>query len=311
MQPAASDLPLQLRPRRATELIDVAFQLWRRTFRSLLTVGGIVGVVFAGVSAISTYNSIKSAEFNGYRTSVGTALGPLSVVMMFVYSLALIPVLHNAFVGGDSPVGSSLKRGLRQGPRAVLYTLASIVGFFGLALVGLFVFGLAAAALTLVAKIGGVVGIVIIVVVGIALYIFALVVLLGIGARFQVGVVALVIEHEGVFDAIRRGFRLTQGRWIAFGGTQAIVLVLSYLVIGIPTGIAFGVANNTDSRPIYFAIATFFGSLMYIFWWAPMYTGLGVSMYVDGRVRLEAIDLDTLTDKLSDGLSDGWSPAGS
>ncbi len=305
MQPAASDLPLQLRPRRATELIDVAFQLWRRTFRSLITVGAIVGVVFAGVSAFTTYNNVKSAQFDEYRSSVGLALGPLSLVMMFVYSLALIPVLHNAFVGGDSTVGNSLKRGLRQGPRAVLYTLASIVAFFGLALVGLFIFGIAAAALTLFARIGGVVGIVLIVVVGIALYLFALVVLLGLGARFQVGVVAMVIEYEGVFDAIRRGFRLTKGRWIAFGGTQAVVLLLSYLVIGIPTGIAFSAANNTSSRPTYFAVATFFGSLLYVFWWAPMYTGLGVSMYLDGRVRLEAIDLDTLTDK----LSDGWSPA--
>ena len=306
MQPAASYQPLQLRPRRAMELIDVSFQLWRRTFRSTFALAAVVSVVFAGVSAFTTYNNIKSSEFNSNRSSLSVSLGPIPIIMMFVYSLVLIPVLHNAFVNGDQPLGNSVKRGLRHGPRAIFYTLASIIAFSGLAMVGAIAFGLVGALFILIGKIGGIVGIVIIVVFGIALYLLALVALLGLGTRFQVGVVAMVIESEGVVDAIRRGFRLTKGRWVAFGGAQSIVLVLSYLVIGIPTAIAFNAANNSSSRPVYFAIASFFASLIYVLWWAPMYTGLGVAMYIDGRVRLEAIDLDTLTDK----LSDGWSPTG-
>ena len=307
MQTAGSDQPMELRPRRATELIDVAFQLWRRTFRSLLKVSSVVAVVFASVSAISAFKNVESSELSGGTSGLGIALGPLSIVAVFVYSLALIPVLHNSFVDGGSSTTDALKKGLRNGPKAVAYTLTSLIAFVALALVGSVALLFAVGALTVVSKIGGILGILLLIIIGIVGYVFGLVAILGIGTRFQVGVVAMVIEGVGVFDAIRRGFRLTKGRWLAFGGTQAIIFFLSYLVILIPVGIAFAATKSAGSRQVNFAFASFLGSLLFIFWWVPVYTGLGVAMYVDSRIRREAIDLDGLTGK----LSDGWSPTGS
>ena len=136
-------------------------------------------------------------------------------------------------------------------------------------------------------------------------YLFAVVFMLGIGSRFQVGIVAMVVEMTGATAAMRRGFRLTKTRWMAFGAVQGAMLLVSYLVMFIPTALVFSRASDAGSRPTYGAIAAFVASLIFIVWWIPVYTGLGVAMYVDGRVRLEAIDLEHLSDE----LSTGWSPA--
>ena len=303
MNSAATHPPIQLRPRRATELIDVSFQLWRRTFRSLRRFTLAVAALFGTLAAATAYTSAESTRVERGSNAFGVVLGPFSVIMMFLFSLALIPVLHNALIGGTQPVGESARYGIRQTPRAVLYTLLSIIVFCALSLVGLLVFGAAFAAIFVVARVGGVIAIVVVVVLGITLYIAVLVTMLGLGSRFQVGVVALVVEKVGPMHALRRGFRLTKKRWIAFGATQAVVLVLSYLLIGIPTAIALGVASDSTSQPTFAAIAAFLVSLIYVLWWIPMYTGLGVSMYVDTRVRVEAIDLDSLSGQLSNTFS--------
>lgn len=296
--------PIQLRPRRATELIDVSFQLWRRTFRSLRNFTMTVAAPFSALAAATAYKSTEATRSQRGSNAFGVALGPLSILTVFLLSLALIPVLHNALVGGSQTVGESVRYGLRQTPKAVIYTLLSIIAFFALSLVGLGVFGAAFAAIFVVARAGGVIVVVVVIILGMVLYIVLLVTMLGLGSRFQVGAVALVVEKVRPMEALRRGFRLTKKRWLAFGATQAVVLVLSYLLIGIPTAIALSVASDSASQPTFAAIAAFLVSLIYILWWIPMYTGLGVSMYVDARVRVEAIDLDSLSGQ----LSNSWSP---
>ncbi|MFF3401055.1 hypothetical protein ACFYW6_21335 [Streptomyces sp. NPDC002659] len=144
---------------------------------------------------------------------------------------------------------------------------------------------------------------------GIALAVFA-----GLGAcgvvlwlmiRFALASPALMLERQGVIASLRRSAKLVQGAWWRTFGIVVLTLLLTLLVsmiIAVPfTVIAFAVdgsgfgdlfAGNSPDFGWPFLIITGIGSVIASSITYPISAGVTVLLYVDQRIRREALDLE-------------------
>ncbi|WP_406268661.1 hypothetical protein OHT93_14690 [Streptomyces sp. NBC_00191] len=142
----------------------------------------------------------------------------------------------------------------------------------------------------------------------------ALAVLGGLGAcgvvlwlmiRFALASPALMLERQGVIASLRRSAKLVQGAWWRTFGIVVLTLLLTLLVsmiIAVPfTVIAFAVdgsgfsdlfAGNSPDFGWPFLIITGIGSVIASSITYPISAGVTVLLYVDQRIRREALDLE-------------------
>ncbi|MCX4581772.1 hypothetical protein [Streptomyces sp. NBC_01481] len=142
----------------------------------------------------------------------------------------------------------------------------------------------------------------------------ALAVLAGLGAcgvvlwlmiRFALASPALMLERQGVIASLRRSAKLVQGAWWRTFGIVVLTLLLTLLVsmiIAVPfTVIAFAVdgsgfsdlfAGNSPDFGWPFLIITGIGSVIASSITYPISAGVTVLLYVDQRIRREALDLE-------------------
>jgi hypothetical protein len=289
-----------LRPRRAGELMDVSFRLTKQTIRTMWPLLLAVLVPLSLVSATQLTSISDSLGENDFGTRTNTSNAQTGVSFLFligigVLLLAMVPAMYSIHMGKDMSLGESVRAGLRRAPIAILYAIMAFVAFIVLMIPFFIVVFIAFFVLIKIGSAAGVVGVIIVVVVA---YLAMIVALLGIAARFQLGFVALVLEDIGPMEALRRGWRLSAGRWLQLGAIQSAMLVLSYIVILIAVVIATLLKRSVEGK-IGVTIVAFLGYLLFTMWWNTMYTALGVSMYVDSRVRTEALDLGQLSSQLS------------
>ncbi|WP_405890570.1 hypothetical protein OG427_23425 [Streptomyces sp. NBC_00133] len=133
----------------------------------------------------------------------------------------------------------------------------------------------------------------------------ACVVILWLMIRFVLASPALMLERQGVIASLRRSAKLVQGAWWRTFGIVALTLLLTLLVamiIAVPFSlIAFAVdgsafsdlfsGNNPDfGWP--FLIITGIGSVIASSITYPISAGVTVLLYIDQRIRREALDLE-------------------
>jgi hypothetical protein len=293
----------ELRPRRAGELMDVAFRLTRFAIRTMwpLLLGVLVPISLVSATQVAALrDSLEPERINDVNrvndsSSAQSGLSVLFLIGILVLLLAMIPAMYSAHMGTPIGLGQSLKRGLRRGPVALLYAIVAFIAFSLLMIPFVIALGIAAVILVRIGSVAGGVGAAISVIIITVGFIVAL---LGIASRFQLGFVALVVEGVGPIEALKRGWTLSRGRWMHFGAVQGAMLIIAYIAVGVVGGIGFLAVRNLEGS---FAIAAgyFVIYLLFTMWWNTMYTGLGVSMYVDSRVRNEALDLGQLSAQFS------------
>ncbi|MEV6398350.1 hypothetical protein AB0M39_26840 [Streptomyces sp. NPDC051907] len=123
--------------------------------------------------------------------------------------------------------------------------------------------------------------------------------------RFALASPALMLERQGIVQSLRRSAKLVQGAWWRTFGIIALTVLLTVLVtmiIAIPfTVIAFAVDGSSFSdllsgtAPDFgwpFLIITGIGSVIAASITYPISAGVTVLLYVDQRIRREALDLD-------------------
>lgn len=289
----------ELRPRRAGELMDVAFRLTKHTIRTMWPVMAAVLVPVSALSAlqIASFASSSSDDFSRFESTSNSQSG-LSFVATIVVALlltVLVPAMYSLHMGWPITPGVALRRGLQRTPIAIVYAILTVLAFIALMIPGTIVFGLAIFALIAVARIGGTVGVIVVAVVS---YVALFVGILGLVGRFQVGFIALLVEDIGPFGAMKRGFRLTKRRWLQMGALQVLMFILTLIAAAIAGGIGAAISSAVEGD-IGTGIVAFAGYLLYLGIWIPMYTALGVAVYVDSRVQVEAIDLGQLSSQLS------------
>jgi hypothetical protein len=285
----------ELRPRRAGELIDVAFRLTKKTIAAMWPMLLLVFVPFSFLNAAQT---ASLSSWNRNQIAKSGSGGGLSFLLSIGVGLILVttvPGMYATHMGRPISTGDSVRRGIRRVPLVLVYAVVAFFVYIVLMIPTVIVLGLLA---FITVQIGGIAGTAGIAVLGIGSYAAFFVVLLGLISRLHLGFVALVLEDIGPFAALGRGWRLSTGRWLQFGAIQAGLFVLSSIVLGAAL-IVGGYLKRAIEGSIGAGIVAFIGFLLFSLWWTPLYTAVGVSMYVDARVRTEALDLQQLTSKFS------------
>ncbi|AXG78160.1 DUF7544 domain-containing protein [Streptomyces paludis] len=123
--------------------------------------------------------------------------------------------------------------------------------------------------------------------------------------RFSLASPALMLERQGVVASLRRSAKLVNGTWWRIFGIQALTFVLIMfisLVVAIPfsvialladsSGLDGLLAGDTPSFGWPFLIITGIGAVITNTITYPIAAGVTVLLYVDQRIRREALDLE-------------------
>lgn len=289
------------RARSSAEILDAAFEIYRRHFAVFLA----VGVVAALPMAVVEYSALAMSH-GGARAAVPTdpisgamgGLTPSTIIamqgaMLLVYLVMLfvtpfteattITAAARAYRGEAVDLSDAIRAAFAR-PLAVLLTYWARGIIIGVVmLVAALVVGIAVAILAALLKLAA-----LIVVFPLMLAVAALLAL--VWARYSVAMPALLVEHTRVGDALRRSERLTQGSlWRAVLlviGTVVCAVIFSLVLGGIAGALASGIV----------------GALLYLFAaaLAGQFAGVVLTVfYFDLRIRKEGYDIELLAGSLT------------
>lgn len=309
-QPSDASRPglIPLRPLTVGELLDGGFALIRRYpipalgLTALLMLGvQVIHVVVAYLSLHGVTNDVAAAvrhdstliSDSDYVTRSAVSTGVVGLVS-FIASLLVTGIITT--IVGRGVLGRPLTAGDTW--RRTRPVLARLLGVS--LLVPLLVLLVVAACLlpgiVVLVTVGGAGGAFLLAVGGIAA--FGLALYLVIGWEFAAPVV--VLEKAPVLTALSRSRTLVRGSWWRVFGIVLLTMVIAGvvgLIIQLPfvlaSGIGNGLLSNQSSQPLTFvplllsSIGAFLGATVV----RPFTTGVVALLYVDRRMRAEALDL--------------------
>ncbi|WP_327236374.1 hypothetical protein OG349_22850 [Streptomyces sp. NBC_01317] len=133
----------------------------------------------------------------------------------------------------------------------------------------------------------------------------ALVVISWLMVRYALASPALMLERQGIAASLRRSAKLVKGSWWRIFGIQSLTLLLTFLVamiVSIPFAIIALAADGSGidglvsgSTPEYgwtYLVITGVGAVISSSITYPISAGVTVLLYVDQRIRREALDLE-------------------
>lgn len=133
----------------------------------------------------------------------------------------------------------------------------------------------------------------------------ACVVILWLQVSFALAAPALMLERQSVVAALRRSAKLVRGAWWRTFGILALTWLLVFLLtflISIPFGVIAVIADGTDVSEFFnssapslgwpFLIVSGIGEVIVSTLVYPFVAGVMALLYVDQRIRREALDLD-------------------
>ncbi|MER7953006.1 proline-rich domain-containing protein [Streptomyces sp. NPDC096079] len=306
--PAAKPGVIPLRPLGMGEILDGAVKTLRTYWRTVLAITVTVAVISQIADILAQRYLVPTApEVNADATpaeqleqSLDSAqasligLGPALLVTMMaslVSAALLTVVISRAVLGRPVSLGSAW-----QEARPRLLQLLGLTLLLAAMAVALVTVGLLPGIL-----IGGAAGV-------------ALTFLLGLGAiaavvwlmiSFSLSSPALMLERGGVVQSLKRSAKLVRGSWWRIFGitllTQlliflfAMIIAIPFTIIGIAvdgegfSGLLSGTAT-TFGWP--FLIVTGIGGVITSAVTYPISAGVTVLLYVDQRIRREALDLE-------------------
>ncbi|MEU3690012.1 hypothetical protein [Streptomyces narbonensis] len=306
--PAAKPGVIPLRPLGMGEILDGSVKTLRTYWRTVLSFSVTVAVISQIASILAErYLVPKTPAISPDATpaeqleqSVQSAqdsmigLGPALLVTLMasvVCAALLTVVISRAVLGRPVSLGEAWREARPRLLQLIGLTLLMAAMSAGIMLAGLLP-GL---------LIGGAPGV-------------ALILLLGLGAtaaaiwlviRFSLASPALMLERQGVMTSLKRSAKLVQGSWWRIFGitilTQLLIFVFA-MIIAIPFAIiAIAVDGDgfsgllTGSAPSFgwpFLIITGIGGVLTSAVTYPISAGVTVLLYVDQRIRREALDLE-------------------
>lgn len=278
--------PVALRPLGFGEVLDTAFNLFKRNFKAVLVISAAIMVpltLLGGAAAAGLAPSDFSA-LDDPAADVEDVLGVLGGLFGAVGIGSLLQVVGSILVqAATTRVYSESYRGASlsavEGLRLALPRLLAMVG------------------LTIVTSLGTFIGLLFCFGPGIWLY-----------AAWGVAPAALIAENKGVFSAMSRSFQLVKGNWWRVFG----LLVLSTILVGVITsvvtaplqfGVGIGAGLSGDPSEVFsggfLALNTVVTGLVTAIT-LPFTAAVVVAIYYDLRVRKEGYDLDRLIADLGD-----------
>ncbi|GGU89001.1 membrane protein [Streptomyces albospinus] len=313
MPPAAKPGVIPLRPLGVGEILDSAVATMRAHWRTVLGVSLIVAIVsqtantivtgvwFQGAGrtpALDTNSNppLRQALSDMGDTLAGSAISSLIGLLATIIATGLLTmVVSRAVLGRPATAGEAWRDARGQLPR-----LLGLLVLLPLLITTVFAVGIVPG-LVVTASGTATTGLVLILIGGLA----ATVVSIWLWVRYSLASPALMLEKQGVIAAMRRSAKLVRGAWWRVLGVQLLAYLLVAIVqfiIQIPaTLIAFIVggeslmdwANGTGNSSSWpFLIVLGIGSIISSAITFPISAGVTVLVYVDQRIRREALDLE-------------------
>ncbi|MEW2634996.1 hypothetical protein AB0903_25965 [Streptomyces sp. NPDC048389] len=305
--PAAKPGVIPLRPLGVGEILDGAVSTMRAHWRTVLGVTVTVSVVSQICSILveryllpeppavdpdATPEEALEQSVDSLQASL-VALGPallITLIGTLLTTALLTVVISRSVLGRPVTLAEAWREARPRLPHLLGLTLLLPLGSIAIMTVGMLPGVLIGGAGVLLSVLGG---------------IAAITVLIWLMIRFSLASPALVLERQGVIASLRRSAKLVQGAWWRIFGITLLTLLLAFLVnvvIAIPfTIIAFAVDGVglsdllTGTGPDFgwaFLIITGIGSVIAASITYPITAGVTVLLYVDQRIRREALDLE-------------------
>jgi hypothetical protein len=291
---------LELRPRLATEIVDAAFQLYRRHFSELVSLSALAFAPYVVVQLLLTGGDPVEPTTAGAATS--------AVVLVFgwvigsIMEAAVVAGVSNSYLHGRPDVPEALRRTFdRLG--AVLFSVTAKwiligLGFFGAIMAG----ALASAVIAIGAGSTGQVApgmLTVILVAGV--FMLAIPVGLYFFATFFAVPATVILEGAGVIQGLRRSRDLSRGlkrRILGALGLPMLLFIVFQLIIAAIVNFLPG------PRLISFLAEQVVTIIAY-----PIIAVIATLLYYDARIRKEGFDIERMAADLE--LRRGFAPAGS
>ncbi|MFI8822186.1 glycerophosphoryl diester phosphodiesterase membrane domain-containing protein [Streptomyces sp. NPDC053431] len=306
--PAAKPGVIPLRPLTIGDILDGSVATLRRYWQTVLTVSVTVAVVMQVAEILAQRYLIPappqinpdaspaealSQSVDAMQSSL-IAMGPAYLIMVaatLVSAALLTVVISRAVLGRPVTLGTAWQEARPRllqllGLTLLVPLMAAGIMFVGL-LPGLLLGGNSGVGL---AFLGGTCA-------------FAAVVWLTI--RFSLASPALMLERQGVMKALKRSAKLVQGSWWRIFGinmlTQLLIFLFSMLIAFPFAFLAMGVAGDgigdildgTISETSWsYLIVMGIGGVVTSAITYPISAGVTVLLYIDQRIRREALDLE-------------------
>lgn len=299
--PAAKPGVIPLRPLGLGEILDGAVSTMRSHWRSVLPITLVVATVVQVISLLvqklllsdivvtpdrnPTPEELVNSLGSGLSITVATKL--IEFLGTVVVTAMLTMIFSRAILGQGSTVSEAWRDARPQLLRLIGLTL--LLGI-GLSLLG--------AVLLLPPILGGSVGLAL--VGGLAWMVIAV----WLWIAFSLASPVLMLEKSGIFTAFGRSWKLVKGSWWRIFGITALTVLIVFVVsmiivmpltlIGVlvsgtgMTGLTDGTAGTTWGALIFSAIGLIIAQTITM----PMQSGVTVLLYVDQRIRREALDLE-------------------
>ncbi|MER7400186.1 hypothetical protein ABT381_32285 [Streptomyces sp. NPDC000151] len=309
--PAAKPGVIPLRPLGVNEILDGAVATMRAHWRTMLGISLVVAVITQAVATVvsgvwfrgtdnMTLGTDPSADVDEVMREAGGQLAASGITWFIamlgtVIATALITiVVSRAVLGRSVSAGEAWRDSSRQLPRLFGLLLLLPLLIAAVITVGLLpgilvaVLGSAPAGVAL-ALLGGLAGLA----AGVWLWI-----------RYCLAAPALMLEKQGVITSMRRSAKLVRGAWWRVLGIQlltVLIVVIVEFIVQIPaTIIAFLLGgesaaswmNGNATTGWTFLIVVGIGAVISSTVTFPISAGVTALLYMDQRIRREALDLE-------------------
>lgn len=311
--PAAKPGVIPLRPLGVGEILDGAVSTMRTYWRSvlgislavaLLTEAGLVllqGFVLNNALTDTTLDSRTATPGEVLRslrdTMVGTGLlTVISAAAIIVATALLTTITSRAVLGKPVSTGEAWREARPQ-----LLRLCGLLVLLGLIVFGVLAVGALPGILVLAGGASDAAGAALLVLGVLA----AIVVAVWLSVRFYLAAPALMLERQGIKKSMSRSVKLVRGSWWRIFGIQLLAALITNIVSAIVTipfavlgaaasgdGMADFLTTNSGGVGWAFLIIRGIGSLVGTTLTLPISAGVTALLYIDQRIRREALDLE-------------------
>jgi hypothetical protein len=269
--------PIEIRPRRATELVDASFQLLRRYYPQFVTVSAIAmtpGVVMRIIMRDAMSN-MSNPQLMTANSGALFAVGIVAILCVTVCDAVLTIAVSDGYLTGEVDLGRAFSTGMRKIMAVFLASFfrGLLVGLAAIA-VGVGVVVVAALKMPLL----------FVLVAPLALWIIAYVLL-----RTFAIIPVVVLENIGANSAMTRTLQLSRNCAAHIFFSLGLAFFLYFIFSGIIS--ALGVTLLTP------ATAGIIGAVLIIPIY-PLLTVVSTMLYYDLRIRKEGFDLEIMSREL-------------
>lgn len=262
--------PPRLRPLSLGEILDVAIQLYRRFFRSLVLAAAVVTVPVSVLQALvrlslpsSGSNLVPGSQPAGHAVQgaaawAGVGAFFITAVLGFVASTLAtatnLKAVSDGYLGGEPTWRDSLAFATRRlGSLVWLAVLTAVLltfAFVALVVPGVYFYG-----------------------------------------AWLVAVPVLLLEGTSGRKALKRSRQLIRGRWWITAATFLVAMLLRTIISGVPGGVvvAISFASGTASTVVGLVVSGILSVVL-----TPFTAAVTAVIYYDLRVRKEGFDIELL-----------------